>query len=435
MKNMRPFQIVLLAIFGFLAVIALIVLSAFQADRREKELVYGERVVVWGTLPQNSIKYVFQEISRADKAFNAVEYYEVPEESFDEELVNAIAEGRSPDLIILRSDALVTHRAKLYPIPYDTLSQRDFKDAHVDGAEIFAFEEGIYGVPFAINPMVLFWNRDLFSSNGLSQAPTTWESIVSDVVPRLTVTDTNHNVNQSGLAFGEYRNLAHAKETLMLLAIQSGSQMVAEENKRYRVRLNTPIQEGARAPLEAAVQFFTDFSNVNSPLYSWNRSMPLDKSAFIAGDLGLYFGLGTEVKELQDKNPNLNFDIAMVPQGSGATALRTYGDIYAFSIPRATKNAQGAFAALRVLTSSQYGPMLASSVGMSSSRREAIAKGDENLYRQVIIESALISRAWLDPSREESGKVFMTMIEDIASNRARIGEAVNDAIDRLTLVY
>lgn len=435
MSNIRPFQIVLLGVFGFLAIVALIVLSAFQAEKKEKELAYGERVVIWGTLPQSNFKSVLQEISNADKAFNAVEYYQVPEEVFDEELVNAIAEGRSPDLVILKSDALVTHRAKLYPIPYETISEREFRDTYVDGAELFALKEGVYGVPFAIDPMVLYWNRDMFASNGLSQAPSTWESIVSSIVPKLTIRNTDRNVSQSGLAFGEYRNVEHGKEVLMLLALQSGSQMVTEEDKKYEVRLNTSVVEGARAPLEAAVQFYTDFSNVNSPLYSWNRSMPTDKEAFISGDLGLYFGLGSEIKDVQDKNPNLNFDLAVVPQGAGVTARRTFGDFYAFAIPRATKNAQGAFAATRVLSSSQYAPLLATSFGMSSARRDIIAQGDSDLYRKIIVESALLARAWFDPRPAQSDAILMQMVEDIVSNRARIGEAVNDAIDRLTLVY
>jgi ABC-type glycerol-3-phosphate transport system substrate-binding protein len=435
MKNMRPFQIVILAIFGFLAIVALIFLTAFQAEKRTKELVYGEKVVVWGTLPQSEIKDVFQEITNKDKAFNAVEYYQVAEETFDDELVNAIAEGRSPDLVVLRSDAIVTHQAKLYPIPYDIISERDFKDSYIDGAEIFAFPEGIYGVPFAVDPMVLFWNRDLFASNGLAEAPTTWEEIVNEVVPKLTQHDTNRNIIKSGIAFGEFRNVAHAKEMLLLLALQSGSKMVTQEEKKYEVSLNTPIVEGARAPLEAAVQFYTDFSNVNSPLYSWNRSLNTDKNEFIGGDLGLYFGLGSEVQEIGNKNPNLNFDITMMPQGAGATARRTYGDFYAFAIPRASQNERGAFAAARVLTGAENGNLLASAVGMVSPRRDVLGAKEGDLYKQIIMESAIIARGWFDPSPAESGKVFMQMVEDITSNRARIGEAVNDAIDRLTLIY
>lgn len=435
MSNIRPFQVILISVFAFLAVVALIFLSAFQLDKKKEEQAYGDKVLVWGTLQEEVFKNVFHEISRDDKAFNVVEYRQFSSDTFNSDLVNAIAEGRSPDLIVLTSDALVEHRAKLVPIPYSTISERDFKDAFVDGAEVFAFDDGIYGIPFAVDPLVMYWNRDMFSSNGLAQAPKSWEQIVSEVVPALTVRDTSRNVLQSGVSFGEYRNIEHAKETLMLLVLQSGSKMVTQKEREYKVNLNEPIVEGTRAPLESAVQFYTDFSNVNSPLYSWNRAMESDKSSFLAGDLGLYFGFGSEYVDIGDKNPNLNFDVAPVPQGANATALRTYGDFYAFAIPRASKNVSGAFAVATVLGNSANAPAIVAPLNMAPVRRELIAKGDENLYRKIILQSALTARAWLDPKADTSDDIFMQMIEDVVSNRERISDAVSDAIDRLIIAY
>lgn len=435
MKNLRPFQILLLAAFGLLAVIAVVFLSVYQIERQEQERAYGDRVIIWGTLSETSFKSVLQNLARTDKALNVVQYRQFNEDDFDTELTNAIAEGRSPDLIVLPSSSLVTHRAKLYAVPYETISRREFQDAYIDGAELFALPDGVYGIPFVVDPLLLFWNRDMFSSNGIAQPPSSWEVLVSEVVPRLTVRDSNRNVQQSAVAFGEYRNVAHGKETLLLLMLQSGSRMVELDENRYKVLLNTPLVEGARAPLESAVQFYTDFSNVNSPLYTWNRSLPLDQSAFIAGDLGLYFGLASEISAIEGKNPNLNFDVAMVPQGASATALRTYGDIYAFAIPRQSGNAQGAYRVARVLTTAENSQLLASGFGMSSARRDAITQDDGSLYGKVVAQAALIARSWYDPGDQESDAVFLQMVEDIVSNRARIAEAVGDAIDRLTLQY
>jgi ABC-type glycerol-3-phosphate transport system substrate-binding protein len=435
MSNLRPFQIVLLAIFAFLAVIALIFLSLFQAQRSQEEKAYGNKVEIWGTLSSDAFKTELQEVTKSDKAFNVVSYRQFDAATFKDQLVNAIAENRSPDLIVLPSEDLVSLRAKLYAIPYESFSERDFRDAFVDGAEIYARQDGVYGIPFAVDPLLMFWNRDLFASNGLSQAPRTWEEIVSDVVPRLTRRDTSRNVLQSAVAFGEFRNVLHAKETLLLLSLQTGSKMVTEEKDRYVVALNDPIVEGSRAPLEATAQFYTDFSNVNSPLYSWNRALPKDKDAFIAGDLGIYFGLGSEAADIEQKNPNLNFDVSMVPQGANATALRTYGDFYAFAIPKASKNAKGAYAVARILSNAQNGQSLSAKLFMASVRRENLSANEQNPYRKIMLQSALISRAWLDPGTEKSDAVFMQMIEDIVSNRARISEAVSDAVDRLTLAF
>ena len=435
MSNIRPFQLVLLAGFALLAVVALIFLSAFRSERAQEQFAYGERVLIWGTLSQETFKDVFIEISRNNKAFDVVEYREISEDTFDEDLINAIAEGRSPDMVVLPSDSIVQHRTKLLPIPYTSFTERDYRDRFVDGADVYLFEEGVYGVPFLVDPLVMFWNRDIFASGGIAVPPNNWEVLVTEVAPSLTKRDTSRNVTQSTVSFGEYRNVENAKEVMTLLTLQSGSRMVEVEEARYRVNLNEPIVEGARDPLESALQFYTDFSNVNSLLYSWNRAMPNDKTAFIAGDLALYFGLGSELKDIADKNPNLSFDMTSVPQGVTATALRTYGDFYAFAIPRASQNVQGAYAVANILASAENSQRFAVDLGMASPRRDVLAVKESDLYRNVIASSALIARSWLDPQPEESDTIFMQMVEDVVSNRARISDAVNDAIDRLLLAY
>ncbi len=38
------------------------------------------------------------------------------------------------------------------------------------------------------------------------------------------------------------------------------------------------------------------------------------KNMFLAGDLALYFGFASELDDLKNKNPNLNFDVTLFPQ-------------------------------------------------------------------------------------------------------------------------
>jgi hypothetical protein len=73
----------------------------------------------------------------------------------------------------------------------------------------------------------------------------------------------------------------------------------------------------------------------------------VDRAEFLEGKLALYFGMGSERESLERDNANLNFDVTTVPQGSGATIQRNYGDFYALAIPRASKNTSGAYAVAR----------------------------------------------------------------------------------------
>ena len=435
--KLRPFQIILLAVFVLLAFASLIILSTFKSKQSAAELVYGNSVTIWGTEDKAVIDRLFLNIMKEDKAFSVVKYRKVDAASFDNELLNAIAEDRSPDMIILPSDKLISYRSKLVPIPYTTLPIRTFRDTYVDGAEIFTFRDGVYAVPYGVDPLLMYWNRDIFASNGLAQAPSTWEDVVANVVPRTTLRNANRDVMQSGIAFGEYRNVFRAADIIMLLAIQSGSSGVTEnERGGYTLGLNNSVVSvAARPPLEAAIEFYTNFSNANSAIYSWNRSLPVDIEAFTAGDLAMYFGRGSEAAGIDIKNPNLNFDMAMVPQGGSATTQRVFGTFYGFAILRASKNASGAYAAALRITSAKFANELTTALNIAPVRRDLVVAGSSDPYRFVMLQSALIARGWLDPKPEASRGIFQQMVEDVVSNRSRIGKAVSDAISRLVLEY
>ncbi|MFT7507455.1 MAG: ABC-type glycerol-3-phosphate transport system substrate-binding protein [Acidimicrobiales bacterium] len=435
MMNLRPFQLALLGGFAFVSIAALVIFGTYDPPDKTEQSVYGSEVIIWGTLPEDVFTEVFRGITREDKLFDVVKYYQVDERSFDDELINAIAEGRSPDMVVLASENLVKHRAKLFPISYESLPLRDYRTAYVDGAEIFARADGVYAVPFAVDPMMMYWNRDLFASNALAQAPRNWAEVVSSVVPSITSVDSSLNIITSALAFGEFRNVTHAKEVLMLLLLQSGSEMVTEGDRGYVMGLDKSLSENSRAPLDAALKFYTDFSNPTKSTYTWNRAMKQDLNAFISGDLALYFGLGSEAENIYKKNANLNYDVTMVPQGSGATALRTYGTFYGFAIPRAAPNMSGAYAAMNTISSARYADGLTRGLNLAPVRRDLIAQGDSEPYRASILQSALIARSWLDPDPVESSNIFMQMVEDVVSNRSRYNKAISDAINRLKLEY
>ena len=124
---------------------ALIILGAYQASQAERERIYGDSVIIWGTFEFQKMDSIMSGVLSDIDAFHVVSYQEFNEDDFEDELINAIAEGRGPDLIILPSEDMVKYRSKLVALPYDTvLSLRDFKDLYVDGAEVFTFPEGTY---------------------------------------------------------------------------------------------------------------------------------------------------------------------------------------------------------------------------------------------------------------------------------------------------
>ena len=430
-SSLRPFQIILIGVFAALAVGGIIFFSVFRGFGGE-ENPYGASVEIWGTLDTRALETTIHAIADDDDNFGVVSYIQKDPSTFHDELVNAVAEGRGPDAIILSNDALVSERAKLYPIPYETLPLRTIKDTYVDGAEIFSLSDGTYGFPFAVDPLVMYWNRDLFSSAGLAMPPATWEQVVAQTVPALArVTQSPvFAIEKAALAFGEYTNVQNATEVLLLLLLQAGSTLITEDAGEYHVLINQSGTEMSRPPADAALDFYTQFANPVRPVYTWNRSLSLDRNAFLAEDLALYFGFGSEYASLRAGNPNLNFDAVQIPQGSGVSIKKSYGTFYALSLLRSSDNFVGTYLALARLAESANALALAEGLGLAPVHRSTLALGNADPFRQTIYTSALIARGFLNPDPRATEDIIKLMVEDVTSGRASASESVSDAVGR-----
>ncbi len=427
--RIRPFEIILIAFFGLAALGGLIFLANMKGSGEEEVKVYGDAVVVWGTFPQRDVQVIFDEIAKTDKGFTAVQYRSIDERGFENELVNAIAEGVSPDLVLLPHTLLVTFRSKLTPIGPATLDERTFRNTYIDGAEIWRLTEGVYALPFAVDPLVLFWNRDLFSAAGLASPPRTWESVVSDTVPRLTTFDAGRKVSQSAIGMGEFINVNHAKDIVATLLLQAGVSIAEERDGRYEITF------GKDQATVSALRFYTQFASPESSAFTWTRAQQFDRNAFTAGKIGMYIGEGSEIQAIGDENPNMNFDVTTMPQAQGATALRTHGTFYGFAIPKASRNVAGAYRVAQKLTTGTTAGTLAESLRLTPVLRSHMSTPTSGLYDQVLRDSALIARGWLDPAPKETEDAIKTTIDEVTSGREEIDMVIDDAVYTLETLF
>ncbi len=423
--RIRPFEIILIAVFAILAIGGLIYLSTMKGEKNAEEQTYGSSVVVWGTVDQRQLDAEFQNIASSDKAFEVVRYLRIEERALENELLNAIADGNPPDLVILPHTFIARFRSKLMNVPFESLSERTFRDSYIDGAEVFMFSDGTYAVPFAVDPLVLYWNRDLFANVGLASPPKTWETLVNETTPMLTKTDSRRNISQSAIGMGEYLNVRNAKEILSMLFLQSGTTIAEEREDKYVVTLNESTGKGL-PPAHAALNFYTQFASPVANAFTWSRSLQFDRNAFTAGKLAMYLGFASELSGIEDENPNLSFDIAPVPQAQGATALRSYGTFYGLAIPKTSKNVTGAYLAALKLAGSDIAGGVTKALALTPVHRALYTGVSDDVYGQVFQESALISRGWLDPAPKESNIAFKSMVETITSGRGDTYKSLAD---------
>jgi ABC-type glycerol-3-phosphate transport system substrate-binding protein len=434
MMKLRPFELVLVTIFGLLALVALAMISTYKPPVDTTTATLGNSVVIWGTAPAEAFAAVLNPLKEQIEAYRVVSYVQKDARSFDSELLNALAENRGPDIIFIPHEKLLENRSKIQPVSYESFPLRDFQNLYIDGAEIFALRDGVYAYPVAIDPLVMYYNRDLLATKNIINPPATWEGVVNDIIPALVERDYNRSILRSPLAFGEYRNVNNSFAILSMLLLQGGSAMVTEGDGRYFLNLNVNANRTGQ-PFENALTFYTNFASPSNPLYSWNRALGLDRDEFLAEKLVLYFGKGSEARSLGSQNPNLNFDMAEVPQGAQATVRRTYASFYGLALLKSSPNKNGSFTVLQTLGAADRSQVLADALNMAPAHRSTLTAGSNDRYGRISYQSSIVARGWLSPSPTQTNEIFGQMVEDVLSNRARPSESANDAVSRLSELY
>jgi ABC-type glycerol-3-phosphate transport system substrate-binding protein len=184
-------------------------------------------------------------------------------------------------------------------------------------------------------------------------------------------------------------------------------------------------------PASLALSFYAGFSNPSKAQYAWNRSLPNSQDVFTNGDLAIYFGFASEFTAIKEKNPNLNFDVALLPQISGAKTFNTFGNMLGLAILKTSADPAGAFTVLTALTGASAVPFWSKYFPLPSARRDVLGQVETNAIKTVFNQSAIMSKGWFDPNRSESSKIFQEMVESYVTGRDSLETAVNNASGRL----
>lgn len=421
---MSTFQTIVMGIFVALVVVGVGVFSLFGG-------IGGSAttgpVVIWGTIDQTTMDKVLTDLSQKDKTLQDATYVYKKPATYQGELINAIAAGTGPDLVLLSQSTIGTLQDKISLMPYSAVSQSTFLSSFIDEGQLFLTSQGILALPFTIDPMVMYWNRDTFTSVGESQAPQYWNDFIT-LAPKLTTLEAGGTIRKSAAALGTWDNVTHAKAILSALMMQAGD-FITDRNATgaLTTTLGAKPNTSNTAPAAEALRFYTDFANPSKTIYSWNRSLPPSYNAFAAGDVAVYFGFASEYRSISERNPNLRFGVAVLPQLQGASAKITSGTIQGLAVSRGAKNPTGALAVAQKLTSATAAAAVAQALTLPPVRRDVGTDTSASAAASVFVQSALMARSWADPNAAATDGIFKSMIESVSSGRSTPEQAVFDA--------
>ncbi|OGG80546.1 hypothetical protein A3A39_01505 [Candidatus Kaiserbacteria bacterium RIFCSPLOWO2_01_FULL_54_13] len=427
--NLSVFQVIVLAVFAALAISGILIFALVVSGGGGNQV---GPVTIWGTLPPEAFAVVLRQASEKDNRLSQVSYVQKDPAQYEGLLTEALASGVGPDIFLLRQDYSIDNAGKVVPIPYEFLSRSQFKDTFVEASEPYLAENGVLGIPLAVDPMILYWNRDMLSAGGFAKPPQYWEEL-PDIAKKIVKKDDSGKILKAAISFGEYENVSHAKDIVALLTLQAGGSITQRDSSGRLLPTLSARTAGPQQATESALRFYTEFADPSKINYSWNRSLRNSLTAFAGGDLALYLGYASEATVIARTNPNLNFAVAPVPQIKGSDRTLSVARVYALAVSRASKKPDGAMIVALLMGDPDVARALSTALGVPSTRRDVLSeKGeDENV---LFKREALIARSWIDPDPEETNEIFRAMIEGITSGSARPAEAIGRANQQLAQI-
>lgn len=426
---------ILLGVGLFAALFSVLIFSGKIPIGQKAQKATGE-VVLWGTFPETQMNTIIQDFNSKAKTYR-VTYKDVNEDVFSQKLLEALANGQGPDLILAPYQIILAQSPRLYPFPITALTEKMFKDTYVDGATIFF--SPIYGamaLPVSVEPLVLFYNRRLFSKHGIVDPPKYWDEVAT-LVPQLTVQNENRQFVESGIDLGA-PNTPYAKDILMSIVSQLGQTPVITRydsmgNPTYDVTANRPVDGNPDVlPLTSATRYFVQFGDPTQKTYAWNQYAGGASDQFVAEKLAMYIGFSGEIASLRARNPRGEYEMSDLPQTKGYNTFTTGMRMYAIATLRSSKNVTTAFSVQGQFAGGDIAPKIAAIVNGAPPFR---AYANTNGLHTVIARGMLVAHGWYDTFYAQSNAYVSSMVGDIINNRQGLNDAVNIFISRLQDLY
>lgn len=366
-----------------------------------------------------------------------IQYTQLNYEDYERALIDKLAAGQGPDILMIHNTWLPKHGDKLMPLDESwrdvndkpLMTMRDFGSTFVDvAAEDLVLNGRIYSLPLYVDTLALYYNKDLLNGAGLTRPPVTWDDF-NTAVEKLTRLDSSGNIVQSGAAIGTARNINRSTDILMSLMIQSGVQMTNPENTSATFTRSVDNQRIG----EIALQYYTDFTKPEKRTYSWNDAQHYSIDAFAEGATAMMFNYSHQIPLLRAKSPRLNFSVAPIPQLSSSDP-RTFPNYWAPAVTSSSLHPKESWQFISFLASKDQAAIYLGETNRPAARRDLIDLQRSDPELGVFAEQALAAKSWFQVDNVATEGIFADMIEDVNFGRLSVRDALKNAESRINVL-
>ena len=347
---------------------------------------------------------------------------EIAPGNYENELLNALAAGRGPDVFMFNSKWLIEHGDKIAPAPSNKMTAETFSGFFPQVAEQDFVSEGrIYAMPLFVDTLALLYNRDIFDAKGVVFAPGTWKEF-EEAVAKLRTFENGKTGDKAAAIGGTSASVSNAVDLVGLLMLQNGSTIVNESFTRADFG-----REG-----EAGLLQYTKFADPQSPLYTWDDSLGLSNEVFANGEVAMAFAYPSDVREIKDTNPFLDFEVSKMPQLDKSNPVN-FANYWGLAVRSGSSNLSAAwdftiFASTDKASAENY----IIETGHAPALRFSINNYLNNPDIGVFAGQALTARSWPQADDDQVDTIFNDMIKDVISDGVTVEAAISSARSALT---
>lgn len=421
---MNKVQIILIVLFVILAVVGVFLFAGIGAPKGP-EFTKASQLTLWGTTPASSLQTVLRDFKDTYKT--EIIYVEKSPLTFNQELVDALAAQNGPDMIIASTEWTLQNRNKIITPDLATINPKDFQITYADiASDVFLKTElakdnrtpetHILALPLWIDPIVLYWNIDIFNDASVALPPTNWDEFLA-ISNQLKKLNSGDIVFRAGAALGRAKNIPLYKEILSLLLIQQNIDL-----EQQFLGKDTALDTSG-GPVGSA-RFYTDFGRVGTNAYTWNTVLPEPRRLFIDGKLGMMFDYLSYAPKIQEKGPHIHFRISLTPQFKDSTAKKYIADVTGIVVLKGSKSIADSWFFAKWLTDKNQVQRILTSMNVAPARRDLLSSADID---SVVRTSSLNARHPQETHSKLSSSILSILVETIASGQQSPSDALTEA--------
>ena len=431
---------------------------------------YKKETLVWWNLWDNSADV--QGLIAAYKQLHPnvrIDYHKLRYDEYEQELVEALAEDRGPDVFTMQNTWVKRYMTKLLPAPDKVVTPIKYIKGSIKKEEIVEFRttklptpaevrkkylaavsldtvvvndtsnkkseqiERVWGLPMSMDSLVMYYNKDILNNAGIVEPASNWNDFQEHVKRITQISKDSGQILLSGTAMGTADNVERNFDILSLLMMQNLTPMTNAYGQATFTEKPEGVTGVSAPPAIGAVEYYTQFASPLHEVYTWNKQMPNSIDAFIDGKVAYVFGYAHHRERIRAEAPQLDFNVAPVPQ-VGDNQRVNYASYWVQGVSKKTEIKDYAWDFVNFITSEKNVVEYLNETQQTTALRSTKLI-NEHLANELLSAKAdqlLTAKSWYrgeSPIAAEG--IFNSMINYILEGTLEIDEAIENAASQI----